>query len=245
MVFKSRSVFPPGGWRFRQPQTGWPADEQYGNMRKGFTFDQWVEAIIAHRAANPRFSLPTDFETVAMELEIYTAAIIMRIPGSASYLTRGGEFALPKLEPRLSPLEKGVDTVAGRVGKVVAGARIILDWIGSGGRPVPVPLALTRAATCVDCALNTAPDWTSWATGLVARSIKEQLEAKNAMGLDTPVDDKLRTCSACTCWIPLKIWCPIEHILERTTEQGISALDPGCWVIRELDHKLETSTPKP
>lgn len=67
----SRSQFPPGGWEFCIPQTGWCAPTP-----KNSTFDQTVDLIRKHRMANPaitkKHSLPTDFNSVALELEAYT-----------------------------------------------------------------------------------------------------------------------------------------------------------------------------
>jgi|SRR6516164_570380 len=67
----SRSEFPPQGWMFFQPQTGWSAPTP-----KASTFDQTVILIQKHRLANPavtvKHNLATDTESIAKELEAYT-----------------------------------------------------------------------------------------------------------------------------------------------------------------------------
>lgn len=67
----SRSQIPPGGWQFVQPQTGWANPHPVNT-----TFDQTVDLIRKHRAANPalvlKHNLSTEFNAVAMELEAYT-----------------------------------------------------------------------------------------------------------------------------------------------------------------------------
>jgi hypothetical protein len=199
----------------------------------GFTFDQWVAAIIAHREANPRFGLATDWEGVADELELFTALIVRKQRGTEPYFVVDPGEETPKASARPSSPVEVVGTVAGVGSKVLAGARIIIDWLGAGGHPVSPSIALKRAGICIDCPKHAESDWTTWATGKLASSIKSQLESKNQMALTTPVDAELKTCSACLCWLPLKIWCPIAHMTEYTTPQTKAEMDPRCWFLEE------------
>lgn len=67
----SRHTFPPGGWKFFQPQTGWSAPTPVSS-----TFEQTAELIIKHRKMNPaatqQHQLSTDYNDVCDELENYT-----------------------------------------------------------------------------------------------------------------------------------------------------------------------------
>lgn len=233
-MFKSRSTIPPGGWAFRQPQTGWPTDEEFEKMRLGFTFDQWTAAIIAHREANPRFNLSTDPSTVAMELEFSTYMRIKGLKGAAHYLVDPkAKVEPPKTIAHSPSVREVVGTAAASVGKVYAGARTIIDWLGSGGKPVAQTLADARSATCATCPNNKPAHWMEWATGKLAASIKAELEAKNQMRLATPHDGAIHTCSACLCWLPLKVWAPLDVILKYQSEETKTKLHPSCWILSE------------
>lgn len=238
-ILKSRTVFPPGGWLFRQPQTGWPADPQ--KEFNGATFDQVVDKIIAHREANPRFKLPLDREIVEQELEIFTAFRLRSVKGSASYLAVG-PAEIPKAPAPLSSL--GLAGVAGTVGgavrKIVAGVGVMADWFGSGLQPVSGAEAQSRADVCTGrgrsdgrCPLNKPTHWTEWAKEAIAARIKSQVEAKAQMELHVEGEAELGTCSACTCVLPLKVWTPLEHIKAHMTEEDAKALDSRCWITKQ------------
>lgn len=67
----SHSQTPTGGWQFVQPQTGWAAPTPIAS-----TFDQTVVLIQKHRLGNPaitaKHNLPTDFNSIAAELDAFT-----------------------------------------------------------------------------------------------------------------------------------------------------------------------------
>lgn len=228
MRLKTRSTFPPGGWVFTQPQTGW-------DLKFGKTFDQAVEAIITHRRSNPRFNLPTEFNDVAAELEAYTIARIKTIPNASSLLINDdlpGKSARPSSTTPAAHAGAVAGTVAGAK-KLGAGVRVLIDWVGSGGKPVGLQLATDRARVCVACSKNRKSNWSEWAKDKIAESIKAQLEIKGQMRMNTPFDDSLMTCDACLCWLPLKVHTPLGFILSHQSEAVRTALDPSCWILSE------------
>lgn len=234
MRLKTRSMFPPGGWVFTQPQTGW-------DLRFGMTFDQAVEAIINHRRSNPRFNLTTEFNAVAAELEGYTIARLRSIPNASGWIIDDGPLGKAVRPSSTTPTaHEGVvaGTVAGAK-KLGAGVRVLIDWVGSGGKPVGIKLATERALTCARgvrggrCPLNRPAKWTEWAKDKIAASIKAQLELKNQMRMHTPFDAEIETCDACLCWLPLKVHTPLNAILDHQSEETRSRLDSGCWILRE------------
>jgi hypothetical protein len=229
MRLKTRSEFPPGGWVFTQPQTGW-------QLPFGRTFTQAVDAIIIHRRSNPRFGLTTDYNAVAGELEAFTIARLRSMPNASGWIVEGESLGKA---PRLSsttPLapHAGVvaDTVAGAK-KLGAGVRTLIDWVGHGGKPVGAKLATDRADVCRLCPKNRRAHWQDWAKDKLAASIKAQLEVRTAMRMTTPHDDQLMTCDACLCWLPLKVHTPLQHILSHQSEEVRRLLDPRCWIITE------------
>lgn len=221
-MLKSRRLWPPGGFSYFQPQTGWSAPP-------GLTFEQVVTEIIKHRKANPRFPLPTDFDTVAEELDEYTC---LRIGGDPNYVASMG--TIPKgasLPPR--PRAAGVAGVVGAAKKIGAGVGVLIDWLGSGAKPVESELATARAKVCSDCPQNQQGDFTRWFTVPASNQIRQQVEIKNEMKLATPFDERLHVCEACLCPMKLKVWVPMEYILARLPVESRAALDPRCWMISE------------
>lgn len=231
MALKSRTSFPPNGFTFYQAETGWTSPPHIG-------FGPTVDAIIEHRKSNPRFNLPTDRATVEMELDGYTEQRLRATYGeAANEWVVGGPpptvFTRP-LPPSLRA--EGQRVAAGVVHKAVAGVGLLVSWLGDGLKPVEQGVANARAETCVKCPLNQKPTTLQTAYGTVANGLHLLMEAKADMKLSTPFDDRLETCAACDCRNALKIWTPIRHEKKYTTPAIMAALDPNCWVKRELEN---------
>lgn len=234
MSLLQRRVFPPGGFQYTQAQTGWTAPP-------GATFDEVVVAIIRHRQANPRFGLPTDPEMVANELDMFTC---LRLNNDPNYCSPMGEPPKPSgLSPQTSPTWRAragqkAAAVAGRVaagvGKVRVGVRVLLDWLGSGGKPVAPALAEARAAVCAKCPHNKQGGLETWFTAPIAEIIRQQLAVKNDMQLTTSQDAVLWTCDVCICKMDLKVWCPLSFIKENPLPpESVAQLPDFCWLKTE------------
>lgn len=127
----------------------------------------------------------------------------------------------------------GWQSVVGASKRIASGAALLNDWLGSGKKPVERALAEKRAAVCVDCPKNDGGDFTAYFTVPVANQIRALLSLKHDLELNTPLDDKLTVCSGCDCPLPLKVWCPIDLIKQRMTDDTINRLDRRCWVLSE------------
>jgi len=225
-MLKSRRIFPPGGWAFFQPQTGW-------NARPGATFEETVRELIKHRSANPRFNLSTDFDEVAAELDQYTC---LRLGNNPEYCASAlGEDLSKKAE---SPLPwrtaaAGLEAGVAAVKKVGAGVGALLDWLGEGGNPVDSKLAEHRAGVCAVCPLNQQADLTSFFTAPASNLIRKQIEIRKGLRLETTHDEKLGVCGACACPLRLMVHAPLAHKLRHMTPAALSRLDPACWVLSE------------
>ena len=231
---RDRNMFPPNGWLFTQPQTGWEAP-------KDSSFDVVVTAIIAHRNGN-RFitkenNLSTDPAFVAEELDGYNAERCLRA-GWNHFLadaSPGGQW-LPR---RLS---RSVGAVVESVKKTAAGIKVVSSWLGAGLRPVEQSLADKRSLTCLECPNNTDPNWIQKLDSIAAADIKKLAEIKNDMKLTTPYDDRLHSCAICDCSLTLKPWVPIAHIKSETSAEALSKLSAvktnsgkPCWVAEEIE----------
>lgn len=229
MALKSRTNFPPGGFVLYQAETGWSSPPHIG-------FNPTVDAIIAHRRANPRFNLPTDRATVDAELDNYTTARLQSTYGEGAneWITGGPPptFTTPHRPPQRAA--RGPSLAVAGVNKVVAGVGLLVSWLGDGLKPVEQGLANQRAETCSKCPLNKKPTVLQSAYGSVANGLHLLMEAKADMKLTTPFDEQLETCAACDCRNSLKIWTPIAHEKKYTTPQIMAALDANCWLRKEL-----------
>lgn len=228
----SRRSFPPNGFRFFEPKTGWPKNPI--GYFAGKHFDQVVEEVIQHRLKNPRWAnqWATDFETVANEVDNYTSFDIGMDP---NYCTGGVAPSFPQSPP--PPLSSGQNAngvgVVVAAKKVIAGIGVLLDWLGSGGKSVPNEQAEARARVCSDCPKNRPGNLTDWFTIPASERIRRQLEIRNDMKLATTFDDRLNVCEACLCPLRLKVHTPIKYVLEKLTPEGKAALDERCWMLAE------------
>lgn len=114
--------------------------------------------------------------------------------------------------------------------KTATGAAILKDWLGDGLTPVSAEEAEARAGVCIKCPHNMSSDWWSHSIGLVAEAIRKQIGVKNDISATTKFDEQLGTCSICLCHMPLKVWCPMEHISSHTYETEVERYPGFCWI---------------
>lgn len=222
------SQIPAGGWVWHEPSTGWWAPHPIA-----FTFDQQVQNIIKHRAANPamvaKYKLSLDPAVVGQQL--------------IQYQQKRGALpndAPPKLTPPpVSPqLSGGVRAAVDAVKKMAAGASLLFEWEQSKLPPEPSEVAESRAAICVKCPKNENKKLTDWFTVPVANQISKKFERLHSLNLVTSQNAKLFTCSACLCPLALKVFTPKELIAKKTSENQKKELNienPKCWILSELE----------
>lgn len=218
----SESQTPNGGWQWLQPQTKWTLDRNSKPSSVSVTLDQASELLQKHRLQNAQFGLPTDFHAIRYEIINYNRLRLGFPPSDAP--------------PNWGPQHPGAAAgVAGRVGKTVAGLKLIKQWLGDGMKPVLKPRAELRAETCATCPQNQKPDLFQKFDALVAREMKALIESKNSMSLSVRVEPQLQTCQACNCSLRLKVWTPLHHILNNTSPEVKTTLDARCWILHEND----------
>lgn len=215
MTQLSETQIPPGGWQFYQPQTKWAVPNPIS-----VTLNQATELLRRHRSANPQFDLPVSYQACKEEILAYTRARL-QIPDPGP---------LPEWQPQ--PPATAAD-VADRVGKTAAGVRVIVEWLGTGLQPVPKALAEKRATICVTCPKNQTGDLWQRLEGVAADTLRRLISIKGDMQLATTQDAALKTCLACDCHLPLKVWAPLKHVLKNTKESVKQQLDPRCWILHE------------
>ena len=222
----NRQSFPPGGWVYIQPQTGWMAPTPTSSR-----FDQTRILIYKHRVANKaivaKHGLSLSLEVIGNELEAFNRIRLGIGPAS------------PKSRPLRSLVQSvGVAGVVADIKKAAVGVGVITDWLGEGMEPVPVAEAEARAAICVLCPNN--GDLKGWLAKLeqwAAEKAHDLMEARKDMGLRTSRDEELAACQVCNCNLPLKVWVPMRHIIERTPMEQLARLSAvktkdgsACWI---------------
>lgn len=237
---RSRSTFPPGAWTFVEAATGYVT-------RDGLTFDQTVDEIIAHRKKNPRFNLSTNRETVEQQLDKYTASRLARIPGAEVYIQQETGASIPFEQAPLQAGRLGGGLAAGlaAIRKVSVGVPVLLSWLGSGLKPVDQVKAEGRAVVCAGCPKNSPEGWFDWWTGQIAAMVKDTMEIKAKLKLNTSRDQDIHVCTACRCHLETKVWTPLEHIADNLSEKARSELntaDPRCWILSELEETEKVGT---
>lgn len=213
--------FPNGGWQFRQPQTNWT------NPMAMVGFDASVQAIVKHRSANKAISLKHNLSTnpavVKDELLKFTRARL-GIPEPSNVPFPASSSHNPSV----------VGAVAADIKRAAQGTTVALDWIQAGGEPVAQDLAERRAAICVACPKNVRGAWFTEAPANLLRSAIKGWQSLrgNTFAFETAQGDKLKSCDVCKCLMQLKVFCPLDHILQRTKPEIMAEFPPNCWIAK-------------
>jgi hypothetical protein len=227
-MLANRNQFPPGGFQFLQPETGWQAPAW-------MSFDVLVTAVIQHRKANPalvaKHNWPMDYTSVANEVDAFNTQICIA-HGWTQFVSKSGPND-PFSQASRSPLRARLAAAAGSVERVAAGVRTLLDWVGKGGKPVDRDVAEKRAQICTECPLNQHGDWKRYFTEPLAKEISLQLEMKNSLKLATLYDSRLNVCTGCDCPLKLKVWAPLNYIVDSMSDDTRKRLDRKCWILSE------------
>lgn len=223
---RSRTEHPPYSFQFLQPETG-------QSSPIAGSFNHVVEQVMMLRQANPflaeRHGWRTDREGVEHEIDMYNTARC--IAGGWLNFVVMDDNSPPAPLYVMPPTSQKKSAVA-QVRNVAAGVGVLLDWLGSGGKPVEQSLADSRAEICATCPKNDGGDFTAFFTKPIADKIRTQLEIRGDLQLRTSHDDKLTVCSGCDCPLKLKVWTPIDHILAHTSDDTKTKLDPRCWILK-------------
>lgn len=114
------------------------------------------------------------------------------------------------------------------VKKYLEGIRVLEEWFYDEGEVVSNDLAQKRANICLKCPMNQSENPLA---ELAAKAIKRKMEEKLCRNLHVDGIESLKTCSACSCWTPIKIWFPVQQILPKQKERQNFHKD--CWILSE------------
>lgn len=224
-MLKNRNNFPPGGFRFRQPETGWEPPRH-------LSFDDTVKQIIKHRLQNPQHKLATDRVTVETELENYTTARLQKIQGGSEWLLEGAATPLPKSLP--SPNPAGVVAGAKKfAANAVAGASLWAKWFPDG-RIVHTQVAERRAAVCLECPAHVRGNLAQRFNQIIARELHAVFGALKDQQMTTTRDSELAVCDICDCPMRAKVWVPLDLIDQELKPETRAKLPASCWIIKQI-----------
>ena len=231
-MLKSRTRWPPEGWKFHEAATQW-------NLPQGLGFSHAVEAIIRHRLANKQHRKSTDFDVVSQELDNQNCDRLAKHPvfrkSWSSYCCEQ-KSPIPFRVPLPSRSLRAEASVAGGVKlfqNTTTGIKTWIDWFGEG-KPVDATRAEQRAITCSDCPQNDQKKGVlAWFTGAAVREIKAIFSAMNDLDMTTSQDEKLKVCMACDCPLKAKVWAPLHIIKKHLREEAYAKLDERCWIRHE------------
>jgi len=188
------------------------------------------------RQANPflaeRHGWRLDREGVEFEVDAYNTARCIAGGWLDFIIQDDGNPPAPVYVMPEKKKGKWGSAAAGSVQRVAAGVAVLVDWLGSGAKPVEQALANSRAAICAGCPKNDGGDFIAYFTKPVADTIRTQLEIRGDLQLKTPDDEKLTVCSACDCPLKLKVWAPLQHVLNHTSNEVRENLAPQCWILK-------------
>jgi hypothetical protein len=112
---------------------------------------------------------------------------------------------------------------------VLAGTKILGEWLASGKPTVPQEQADARSAVCAGCVFNQDPK--DCAT--CAWPALTELVTKILGGRRSKHHDKLKSCASCGCAISVKCWVPIGFLKQSFGYEN--DLPEWCWVLKEME----------
>ena len=225
---KSLTDYPPGQFQFTMPQSGWSATPG--------SFDSVVRQVIAHRIGNralsKQYGLSTEYAVVSDEVNIFNAARCLA-SGWTNFVT---EAPAPSFRVA-TPFKKLSQSAVAGSKKVVAGVKAVALWLGDGLKPVAQELAEQRAVTCSNCPKNGDPTFLERLSAIGAEEIRTMMAIRGDLGVKTQRDSQLQTCTACGCYLKLKVHCPIQHVTATMNVVVRAELHSACWILSESETK--------
>lgn len=220
----------PNGFTYLQAETNWDSVKVLGRHP---SLTRLSVAVLEHRNGNPRLAKKNKWamtiEGVEADVEAYNVAVCLS-NGWHEFVTSGEAIAIPKQWP---PQPAPGGGVAGASKRSIAGIKLVVDWLGSGLKPVSRELAESRSGVCAKCPQNKEGDFWQRIGAVAAQQVKTLVEVKNDLQLRTSLDNKLQVCNACDCYLKLKVHAPLTHILSNTNDDTKKRLDPNCWILKE------------
>jgi hypothetical protein len=226
---KERNRQIPNGLKFVQAETGF-------QPIAWSSFDSICRQVLTHRQGNPwlvqKHGWAMTMEGIASEIDFYNSKLC-QVHNWPDFIIEDSAAPPDFQSPSLNRPSEGNVAGGSKVKKAVSGLKLLTDWLGSGLKPVERTLAQARAKVCLKCPQNQLGDFWQRMEGLAADEIRTLIEVKKDLDLSIPGEEKLHSCLACDCFMPLKVWVPLVEIKAHTSPEVMAALDKKCWIPKE------------
>jgi hypothetical protein len=226
-ALRDRNKQTPGGLTFFQAETGW-------RPRPWSSHDSITRELIAHRVGNPyllrKHKWATEYNAVAFEVDAFNAKLC-EAHGWTDFIVQ----ATPE-PPKFLPPHIGRSGAAfvGGVKRSAAGIKNVIEWLGSGLKPVAKELSEGRASVCVRCPKNDPdPNFLQRIEAAAAEKIRSLMAVKHDLNISTTHDANLHTCAACDCPMKLKVHRDLKGVLATTSDAVKADLWEECWILSE------------
>jgi hypothetical protein len=223
----------PGGYSYVQPETGF-------QPTPWSSVDSITKQVMAHRQGNlylaKKYQWPLDYETIKQQVLAYNAAVCEANGHTDFIYSAESVVSFQKLSrPMTNP--SAVGAVAADIKQharnTVSGLKLFTDWLGAGLKPVEQALAEKRSKVCETCPKNVLGNFWQQLEAVAASELRTLISIKSDLQLKLSNEDSLNSCSVCDCFISLKCFVPLDHILANTSEATMKAFPDHCWVKRK------------
>jgi hypothetical protein len=237
MSLKNLNELPPGGWCYEQKDNAGKIIKANWTHRHS-PFSDFCMEVLRCREANKY-----DRATLPQVKDDVDEAQCKRLGYDPVFVKKKPVIFTPSRLFSPAHLRERVQAAGNRIGELSNGARILLRWLGTGGKPVEPTLSQARADVCLHVSGgNPCPHNQPGLKPIerIADIVREQTEEKNNLKLSVQGEEGLHTCALCWCALPLKVHVPIDHILSGTPPAMLEKFkreQPKCWIIAELEEQ--------
>jgi hypothetical protein len=200
------------------------------------SFDTIVNEALAVLRANPHVAQnlgwALTYDSIAEKVDEMNASVC-KAQGWTDYYVEGGMGG----PSAAFPFPRQPSSLLGSLKNVVVGSETIVHWLSSGAEAVPAELSEKRAGVCAACPMNQQGDLTRFFTVPASNAIRAAINTRSEWKLSTTQDEKLSTCSVCSCPLKLLVHCPIAMKMSKIPANVFGNLPGHCWVKIEANEK--------
>lgn len=231
MPLRNISTFPPGGFLYKQKETGFKPTPM-------MPFPTVIAEVLGHRRGNNLAGATR--EEVERDVHEFNCQRLGNDPRwCESNVKKNSNPDTRILQASPAHVKNLVARVVSAIEAIGSGTKILSEWVGDGLRPVPHGRAQSRSDVCTKgnlghpCPFNKVSTGARAAAAAVGAKIKEQMEIKGQLTEKIQGEENLHSCEVCWCHLPLKIHVPIKTILDRTPDAMMNKFPDFCWIVQE------------
>lgn len=229
-LITTNTIF-PGGWRYKQFS---PDNRLLKEFKSMSPWNMFIDSIVSFRKQN-RLARAT-FAEADEDAQDYLCHECGNDPHYCVTQKKTSSLRSQFLSRPVAAVAHAVKSVR----KLAVGTNILRHWFGSGMQPVTTETAQARSDVCTgrfsdaQCPHNRDDVELQKILQPVSHIIKAYTEKKNELKLSVVGEDKLQSCALCLCPLHLKVWVPMETILNDTPQpmkdEFVAKAPSACWI---------------